>query len=187
MLVHPIYLVLSSATLSNEIFCVSFLVKNHVFCVPATTAKQILFLNHMDINVVGGKDNVLVHYVDVCAPDSSGVVLCNPFKWDILYSFLIKNHFVVFVPSTPVKWISFQNLSYSTTTIDGELILLFRLPQEQKSCRRQTQCSHTLCGCLCTWLIWCCPLKPFQMRYFVVHYFWSKIVWWSKIHTFQVN
>ena len=32
MLVHMTQLVLSSTTLSNEIFCGSFLVKNHVFC-----------------------------------------------------------------------------------------------------------------------------------------------------------
>ena len=30
--------------------------------------------------MVGGKHNVLVHYADVCAPDLSGVVHCNPFK-----------------------------------------------------------------------------------------------------------
>ena len=49
-------------------------------------------------------------------------------------------------------------------------------PQEKKSCRRQTQCSYTLYGFQCTRPIWCCPLQPFQMRYFVVHYFWSKIL-----------
>ncbi|OEU12544.1 hypothetical protein FRACYDRAFT_243796 [Fragilariopsis cylindrus CCMP1102] len=30
--------------------------------------------------MVGGKHNVPVHYVNVCAPDPSGVVLCNLFK-----------------------------------------------------------------------------------------------------------
>ena len=54
--------------------------KSCYFCVPATTAKQILFLNHMDINVVGGKDNVLVHCLNASVPDLSGVDLCNPFK-----------------------------------------------------------------------------------------------------------
>ena len=48
-------------------------------------------------------------------------------------------------------------------------------PQEQKSGRRQTQCSGTLWECLCTWPIWYCCLQPFHMRYFVVH-FWSKIM-----------
>ena len=43
-------------------------------------------------------------------------------------------------------------------------------PHEQESCRRQTQCSSTLCESLCTWLIWWCPLQPCQMRYFVVHF-----------------
>ena len=42
--------------------------------------------------------------------------------------------------------------------------------QEQKSCGRQTQHSSIVCGCLCTQPVWCCPMEPFQMRYFVVHY-----------------
>ena len=46
-------------------------------------------------------------------------------------------------------------------------------PHEQKSFIRQTQCASTLCWCLCTWLIWCCPLQHFQMRYFVVHFDWK--------------
>ena len=43
-------------------------------------------------------------------------------------------------------------------------------PHEQKSCRRQTECSNTLwgCGCLCNQPILCCLLQPFQMRYFVL-------------------
>ena len=80
MLVYPNHSLFSVATLSNEIFCGASLIKNLVICVPTTLAKQILFLNHMDRKVVGGKHNVLVHYVDVCAPDSSSVVFCNPFK-----------------------------------------------------------------------------------------------------------
>ena len=39
--VHPTYLVLSSATLSNEIFCGSSLIKNlDIICVPTTLAKR---------------------------------------------------------------------------------------------------------------------------------------------------
>jgi hypothetical protein len=79
MLVHPIHVVLSSANLSNEIFYASFLIKNLVIFVCATTAKSITFRNHRNRKVVGGKHNVLVHYVDVDVPDPSGVVLCNPF------------------------------------------------------------------------------------------------------------
>ena len=74
-------------------------------------SKMNIFCNHMDKKIVGGKHNVLVHYVDVSASNPSGVVLCIPFKWDVLCSFLIKNHLVVFVPSTTVKWISFCNHS----------------------------------------------------------------------------
>ena len=45
-------------------------IKNHVIiiCVPTTLAKRIFFGNHMNKKVVGGKHNVLVHYVDVYAP-----------------------------------------------------------------------------------------------------------------------
>ena len=110
----------------------SFLIKNHVVVfVPSTPAKWISFCNHRNRKFIGGKNNVLIHYVDVIAPNPSGVVLCNPFKWDILYSFLIKNHVVVFLPSTPAKWISSR----------------IPEPKEQKSCRRQTQSSSTLCEC----------------------------------------
>ena len=80
MFVHLTQLVLSYGTLSYEIFCGSFiLIGNLVVFVPATTAKQILFLNHMNREVVGGKHNVLVYYVNICAPDPAGVVLWNPF------------------------------------------------------------------------------------------------------------
>ena len=84
------------------------LINNHVVCVPSTIAKWISFYNHRNRKVVKGKHNVLVLYVDACVPDPFGVVLCNPFIWDILLFILIKN-LVVCVPSTPVKWISFHN------------------------------------------------------------------------------
>ena len=82
MLVHPTYLVLFYGTLSNEIFCGSFILIENlvVVCVPSTTVKQILVLNHKKRKVVGGKDSVLEYYVDASAPDLAGVVLCNPFK-----------------------------------------------------------------------------------------------------------
>ena len=82
MIVHPAYLVLSSATLSNEKFGCS---------VRASTAKRILFLNHRNRKVVGGTHNVLVHFVDDCAPNLSNVILCNPFIYETFCcSFLIK-------------------------------------------------------------------------------------------------
>ena len=81
MFVHPTQKVLSSATLSNEIFCGSFfLVKIFVIFVHATVVEQISFLNHKNGKVVGGKHNVLVHYADFSAPNQFGVVLCNPFR-----------------------------------------------------------------------------------------------------------
>ena len=86
------------------------LIKNNVVVfVPSTPAKWASFNNLKDRNVVGGKHNILVLYVNASAPDPSDVVLCNPFKWDILLFILINNHAVVFVPSTPAKWISFRN------------------------------------------------------------------------------
>ena len=84
------------------------LVENLVICVPTTTADCNLFNNHRNKKVVGGNYNVLVHYLDVFAPASSGVVLWNPFKWYILWFILIKN-LVVCVPAMISKWISFRN------------------------------------------------------------------------------
>ena len=154
--VHPIHLVLSSVTVSNENFCCSlFLIQNHVVCVPAITAKRILFLNHRNRKVVGGKHKVLKHHLDVIVPDPAGMVVCNPFKWDILLFILIEN----------LVFCAWNN--YKTNFIPQ--------PQEQKSGRRQTQCSSTLCEYLCTWSSWCCPLQPLHMRYYFAVHFWSKI------------
>ena len=80
MLVHLTHLLLSTLTILSEIFYGSFLIENHVIFVRATTAKSISFLNHKNRKIVGGKHNVLVHSVDASAPNSSIVVLCNPFK-----------------------------------------------------------------------------------------------------------
>ena len=80
ILVHPTQKVLSSATLSNEMHCCSFLVKNLAVCVPSTTADCKLFNNHRNKKVVGGNCNVLGCYENASAPDLEGVVLCNTFK-----------------------------------------------------------------------------------------------------------
>ena len=147
------------------------LIKNHVVCVPSTIAKWISFRNHKNKTVVRGNHNVLALYVDASAPGPSGVVLCNPFKWDILLSILLENH-VVCVPSTSAKYISFSNhksrkvVVLSCATLSNEMFCcsflikilffvfvhqqqndFFPQPQEQKSCRRHTKCSSTLCGC----------------------------------------
>ena len=84
------------------------LIKTLFIFVPATKAKWILFFNHRNRKVAGGKPNILVHYVDVFAPNLFGVVLWNPFKWDILWFILIKTLFI-FVPATKAKWILFCN------------------------------------------------------------------------------
>ena len=74
----------SSIVLCNpfkwDILLFIILIENHVIFVCATTANRISFHNHNKRKVVGGKHNVLVHYVDVSAPDPSGVVLCKPLK-----------------------------------------------------------------------------------------------------------
>ena len=134
-----------------------FLIKNPVvFCVPTTPGTWISFPNHMNRKVVGGKHNVLRHFADASAPNPSSVVLCNTFKWDIL-------------------WFISDRKSYYFYVCHNSKTNLIPQPIGQKSCRRQTQCSSILCGCFCSWPIWCCPMEPFQMRYFVVH-FWSKIL-----------
>ena len=137
LIVHQNYLMLSAATLSNEIDWCSVLIKNHSVCVPTITVKWFLSLNRRNRKIVGGNHNVLIHYLkvyapdstsvvfcnpfkwdgnhnilvnyaEVCAPDSTSVVLCNPFKWDIVWFILTKNH-TVCVPTTLAKHILFLN------------------------------------------------------------------------------
>ena len=78
-----LFLWLSSATLStNEIFCGSFLTENLVIFVPAKKAKWILLRNHSNRNIVGGNHNVLLHYVNVSAPNPGPIWCCpqQPFQ-----------------------------------------------------------------------------------------------------------
>ena len=125
------------------------------YFVHRTTAKQILFLNHRNRKGVGDKHNVLVHYVDVNATDPASVALWNSLKWDILW------------------FISDQKSYCCLCACYNSVMDFISQPQEQKVGRRQTQCSSTLCGCLCNWPSWHCPLQPFQMRYYVVHFDWK--------------
>ena len=100
-------------------------------CVYACNSSETNFIPQpQQWKVIGGKHNALVCYVNVCAPDPAGVVLWNPFIWDILWFILIKN-LVIFVRATTVK----------------RIFNFIPQPLEQKSGRRQTQCSSTLCGC----------------------------------------
>ena len=156
MLVHLIHLVLTSETPFIWDILYSFLIKTHVVVfVPSTPAKWISFHKHRNRKVVGGKYNVLVFYVNASAPSPSGVVLCNPFIWDILYSFLIKNHVVVSVPSTKAKWISFRN-HRSRKVVGGKHNVLVS---------HVDVCAPDPPGVVL--------LKPLQMRYFVVHFDWK--------------
>ena len=79
MFVHMTHLVITYATLSDEIFCCSFLTENLFVCVPSTIEKKIIWQLQTQKKGVGGKHNILVHYVDASAHDPSGVVLCNTF------------------------------------------------------------------------------------------------------------
>ena len=90
MFVHLTHLVLSSATLSNEIFCGSFLTKNLVICVPTTLAKQILFHNPINKNLVGGKHHVLIHYMEATAPNQKRVFLWRHLNERFLGAFCLK-------------------------------------------------------------------------------------------------
>ena len=140
MFVHLTLLLLSYGTLSNEIFCGSFWSKVLLF-VCACLKSVILFNNH----------NVLVYYVDVSASDLSGVVLWNPFKWDILW----------FISDQKSCYLCAYHISKTN---------FIPQPQEQKTCRRHIQWSSTLCECLCTQLIRYYCLQHFQIRYFLVHF-----------------
>ena len=93
--------------------------------------------------------------MDVNATDPASVALCNSLKWDILW------------------FISDQKSYCCLCACYNSVIDFISQPQEQKVGRRQTQCSSTLCGCLCNWPSWHCPLQPFQMRYYVVHFDWK--------------
>ena len=86
-------------------FVVHFwLKKSGCCCVRASKAKQILSINHMDRKVVGGKFNVLVHYVDDCLPNLYLVLSSATLPYEIFCcSFLVKNLFPP--PSTTAKWI----------------------------------------------------------------------------------
>ena len=96
---HPTYMVLTSATLSNEIFCGSFLVKNLVIFVPSSTVNRISFRNRRNRTAVGGKHNILVHFVDVSASDPSVVLSSVTLTNEIFCcSFIVKNLVVLCLP-----------------------------------------------------------------------------------------
>ena len=123
MLVHPTQKVLFSATLSNEIFCCSFLVKNHSVCVPSTTADCNFFNKQRIKNEVGGNCNDLVYYKNTSAPHSEGAVLCNTLSNEIFCcSFLVKNHSVC-VPSTTADCNLF-NSHWNKKVVGGNFYVL---------------------------------------------------------------
>ena len=128
---HPTCLVLSSARLAN----------------------QILFCNHRNRKLVGGKHNILIHYLDASAPDSSGYVLCNPFKWDILCSYLIKNHLVIFVHATTANRIPFCNRRNRKVVGGKHNILIHYLDVSAPDSSGYVLCNPFKWDILCSYLL----------------------------------
>ena len=83
------------------------LVKNPVICVPSTLAKQILFHNHRNKNLVGGKHHVLIHYADT-APNQKRVFLWNHLNERFLGAFCLKIWLFLCIPQQ-------QSQVYSST------------------------------------------------------------------------
>ena len=161
MFVQSTHPVLSNGTFSNEILCCSllFLIQNLAYFVCATTAKWILSLNHRNKKVVRDKHNVLVHYVNVCAPDPAGVVLWNPFKWDTLWFILIENLVIICVCAASVKFILFLNHRNKKVVEDQHNVLVPSV----------NVCAPDPAGVV----LW----NPFKWDTLLFHYyFWSKIL-----------
>ena len=81
-----------------------------IWCCPVQPFQMRYFAVHFNRKscCLCAFHNSEMDIMDASTPDPFGVVLCNPFKWDILLFILIENH-VVCVPSTTAKWISFCN------------------------------------------------------------------------------
>ena len=151
MIVHPTHLVLSFATLSNEIFCGSlFIVKNHVFCAYHISKTNFILQPQQQ----GTCRRLTQCSSTPCECSCTWLIWCCPLQPFQMRYFVV--HF---------DWKSCYLCAYHNSKTN-----FIPQPHGHKCCRRQRQCSSTLCGCLCTWLIWCCPLQPFQMRYGVVHF-----------------
>ena len=86
MLVHLTHLLLSSATHLYDVFCGSIWLKILLYFL-ACHKREMNFIPQLQEQKkdIGGTHNVPVHYVDISASSLFNVVLCNPFKWDILW------------------------------------------------------------------------------------------------------
>ena len=64
------------------------------YCLCACHNSEEMHFNHKEIKVVGGTHNVLVHYVDACAPDPAGVVIfpCQKPKSNIFRNIRLAQH-----------------------------------------------------------------------------------------------
>ena len=123
MFMHPTHPILSFATLPNEIFCGSFWSKSLLFlCLPQQQNEFYSATNEQ--NIVGDWHNVLIHYANVSAPNLSGVVCCNTFKWDILWFIILIKNVVICVPSSLAKWIFFCNYMNKKVVGDWHNVLV---------------------------------------------------------------
>ena len=148
MFVHLIHLALSSATLSNKIFCGSFWLKVLFLC--ACHISKMNFIPQPQKQKSGRRHTKCSS--SLCEWLGTQPIWCCPLRP------LQMRYFVV----------HFDQKSCYFCACHKNKMNFIPQPHEQKSCRRQPQCSSTVFKCLCTWAIWCCPLQPFQMRYFVV-------------------
>ena len=158
MLVHLTHLVLLSVILSYEISCGSFLIQNHVFFVCVCHKSKMNFIPQP-------QEQKRYRRQIQCSS-----ILCGCFcNWSIWCCPVQPFYLRYYV------FLSNQKSCCCFCAFHTSKINFIPQPQDHKSCRRQSQCSSSLCGCLCIQPIWCCPVQPSQMRYFVVH-FWLKIL-----------
>ena len=110
MLVHLTHLVcLKSFQIRYFVFISD---QKSSFCFCAFHNSEMNFIPHPQKKKSGRRQTQCSNtlYVDFSAPNLFVVVLCNTFKWDILWFILIKN-LVIFVPTALAKWILFFNHS----------------------------------------------------------------------------
>ena len=140
MIVHATYLVLSSAILSNEIVCYSFLVKNLVVVVCVHQQQREFIPQPQNRKVVEGTHNVLVHFMWMIVHPTYLVLsygTWNPFKWDINFYFYLIESLLCFVLNEWAR-VCFYMRSYRRSKIIASLI----------NPVRHQKCEQARFGCL---------------------------------------
>ena len=125
--------------LSNEIFCVHyFYTRNPVLCVPTVPNQQNEFYSTTTGTGKLQEAHTLFLYTMWM------LVHCNQPIW---YCCLHKT-----LQSFQMRYFVFisDQKSCCLCACNKSIMNFIQQPNEQKSSRRQTQCSNTLIGCLCT-------------------------------------